>query len=149
MAHGVEGGGGGSITVVLDWRMSRADGGDEPTEEERTTGRDACVRSLVNAPPRSDPDAAYASSYVFPDNPPRTTGSQRATESNNKMMPDGKGGYEKRAAQKGELVIFYRPSGRRKVRLAPLPLSSVILFCSSDSGVEDYCCRCRCGGATV
>eukprot|EP00903_Cladosiphon_okamuranus_P016973 g15646.t1 len=101
VAHGVEGGIGGSITVVADWRMSRVGGGDEPTEEERRAGRRAVVTRLAEAPPRSRPGTAHASSFLFPRNPPRTTGSQRATQANNQMVPDEKGGFEKRAAQKG------------------------------------------------
>lgn len=121
VAHGVEGGIRGSITVVADWRMSRVGGGREPTEEERRAGREAVVTRLAEAPPRSRPDTAHASSFLFPRDPPRTTMSQRATQANNQMVPDGKGGFEKRAKQKGEPVVFFRPSGRRKESLAPFP----------------------------
>jgi len=121
VAHELEGGLGGSITVVADWRMSRVGGGDETTEEERRAGRTAVVRRLAEAPPRSRPGTAHASSFLFPRNPQRTTGSQRATQANNQMVPDGKGGFEKRAKQKGEPVVFFRPSGRRKESLAPFP----------------------------
>eukprot|EP00752_Nemacystus_decipiens_P007690 g6873.t1 len=103
VAHGVEGGIGGSITVAADWRMSRVGGGDEPTEEERRAGRRAVVTRLAEAPPRSRPGTAHASSFLFPRTPQRTTMSQRATQANNQMVPDGKGGFEKRAKQKGSI----------------------------------------------
>lgn len=101
VVHGVTGGDGGSITTVVDFRTSRVDGGPV-TEEDRDTARRSVVALATRTPYLPGGVAnTYADTFVFPTDAPRTTGSRRATEANNAMVPDGNGGMEKRASQKG------------------------------------------------
>ncbi|CAM9921533.1 unnamed protein product, partial [Pylaiella littoralis] len=101
VVHGVTGGDGGSITTVVDFRTSRVDGGPV-TEEDRDTARRSVVALATRTPHLPGGVAnTYADNFVFPTDAPRTTGSRRATEANNAMVPDGNGGMEKRASQKG------------------------------------------------
>ncbi|CAN0021125.1 unnamed protein product [Pylaiella littoralis] len=108
VVHGVTGGDGGSITGVVDFRTSRVDGGPS-TQEDRDTARRSVLALATRTPYLPGGVAVtYADTFVFPMDAPRTTGSRRATEANNAMVPDGNGGMEKRATQKGENAIKKR-----------------------------------------
>lgn len=102
VVHGVTGGDGGAITAVLDYATSRID--ESPvTEADRDRARKSVVTSLARDPDPPRPVANnYADTFEFPADAPRSSGSRRGTEANNAMVPDGRGGSEKKAVQKGD-----------------------------------------------
>ncbi|CAB1096952.1 unnamed protein product [Ectocarpus sp. CCAP 1310/34] len=111
VVHGVTGGGGGAITAILDYATSRID--ESPvTEADRDHARKSVVTSLARDPDPPRPVAnTYANTCEFPADAPRSSGSRRGTEANNAMVPNGRGGLEKRAVQKGAAGTLY---GREK-----------------------------------
>lgn len=108
--HCVIGGDVASLTFVVDYYATRADG-QATTDEDRDRARESVVRRAKSrVPPGGVSFNPFADRLVLSDEAPRTTGSRRATEANNAMVVDPSSGeLFKSASLKGEDHSSCRP----------------------------------------